>query len=1313
MPSTVPSTVALLLSSTDLTVGAISGTLAPSLFFLNRIASSVFPPRFHYALPARIFAAQLGLRTWPSHQDAISKLQQKFMLLRPQMKDAYAFANNFSLRCPHPLCHELKWYNFHSFLRNVLLSLCRSEGKLQRDIYVQLDTMLDMLKCMDTYIKSMKCHVYLGFTSYFGALIIRAAHVSYLCWIHQMDEDKSQEIIIMLSDLLKALKPNTPETTQLCFYGIKYDLEFKPQRLAVEAFVNFLIREKDPQLQTIYDGLTQLIMFVLHARAPEEDNVKPLLKDITAAVCKLGSFGYSFHVKRTTQDKPKGTDPAIFWLLDKMELLRAEGKSKAPKLVWLHILTLAREATSIYQSFHAQSVTIGKLRDELLKLQEKIKLLKTEILLEELLNGHPNYVVNVKNEIKSLDQGLIVLRPFLIGSDEENEKFLLTQAESITRNLAFLYDCLLENESTEDTVMKFSFLLPELVKKMNLVNAEIKEGYITVRRSLGSHFPKTEGFGFIDFLLGNLRELLNSEVDYVVSVIHQIHVVHEEIEFLRSFLRDIEEQYKEHQDLKTLDSSIMEVILEAEYLIDVFILGDCLQWYHPIWLSDLIEDLKLVKLQATEICENAHGININNVPTFSRNVISPPKIPKIDEVVIDLADGKKLVIDRLIAGSPQLDVVSIVGMAGLGKTTLALKVYTDPSVIYHFHIRAWCSVSQAYQKRELLLEILGDIVELTDHILEMSDGDLEMKLYQCLKRNRFLIVMDDIWSTSAWYDFQGSFPNDNNGSRILITSRLPDVARKMKVDSAPHPLRLLSNDESWKLFQRRVFDTKKSCKGLPLAVVAISGLLERTDKAPDWWKQVSESICSHIAEDIETRCMDTLELSYRYLPDHLKHCFLYTGVFLEDEDIPVRKLTWLWAVEGFIWNTDQENNEDVAEGYLRDLIGRSLIMTSKKKSLGGVKTCRVHDMLRTLCMLKFDKENILQCQNGYEELFASTLEDLDYGVDPNYSYPTNSITYEKRRLSICSKRNHFVMSRPSGPHVHTLLFSATSDLYPRCPYDISFIFDNFKLLRVLDLECINMGNSFPTGVQLLIHLRYLALCGNIDCIPASISHLRDLETLLVKGLRGEVLLPYTIWSLEKLRHVHVNMHATFTLQDGEITLSPQVLNLVSLSCPYLLCGKGTENIMRRLLKLRKLRCVFSEVSSTKLSDRARVIECTIGRLPNLEVLKLLSRAFEGKVWEMKKGEFHKLKFLKLDNLNIAQWNASSDHLPQLQHLILRSCRQLEESPSAFCESSTLEMIEVQLCTSSVEESVLKLKEELLEMGNEDFKVLIDRSDMDL
>ncbi|CDP16515.1 unnamed protein product [Coffea canephora] len=813
-----------------------------------------------------------------------------------------------------------------------------------------------------------------------------------------------------------------------------------------------------------------------------------------------------------------------------------------------------------------------------------------------------------------------------------------------------------------------------------------------------------EGLGSIDFFLVDLLEQLKSKAGSVLSVKHKFHVVHREIKFLRSFLTNIEEQYDKHQDLKSVASSIVQVTLEAEYLIDSFVAGDSLRWYHPLWLSDLMEDLKLIKLQAGKTCKNAHGINIHNVPTASTMVSSPAEIPKVDEVVIDLADEKKLVIDRLIAGSGKLGVFSVVGMAGLGKTTLARRVYNDPSVTYHFHVRAWCCISQTYQKRELLLQILGDIVELTDDVLEMSDEDLVMKLYQCLKRNRYLVVMDDMWSIEAWNDFERSFPNDNNGSRIVITTRHSDVAAKVQVDSTPHPLRLLSDDESWELLQKKLFDTKEcpselmvvgkqiaeSCKGLPLAVVAIAGLLEKTDMIADRWKQVSESICSQIADDPETRCMDILELSYRYLPNYLKPCFLYIAVFLEDKDIPVRKLAWLWRAEGFITDSGVESMEDIAEGYLRNLIGRSLVMPSKRRSCGGMKTCRVHDMLRTLCIRKSEEENLLQFQNGYDELFDSSHEDIDYGVDPNYIYPKNSIKYQKRRL----------------------------DMYPRCPYDISFIFDNFKLLRVLDLECINMGNSFPTGVLVLVGLRFLALCGDIDSIPASINYLRNLETLLVKGLKGKVSLPYAIWSMEKLRHLHIKNYAVITLEDGESTVFTPILNLVSLSSPYLFCGKGTENIMRRLLKLRKMRCLFSELpddtgkcNQFPILNFLTELESLNVLLPNLEVLKLLSKAFEGKVWEMKEGEFLKLKILKLDSLNIAEWNACSDHLPQLEHLILRSCRELKEVPSGFGDSSTLEMIEVQFCTSSLEESVKQLQEEQHDMGNE-LKVLVDRSDLD-
>ncbi|XP_027097613.2 putative late blight resistance protein homolog R1A-4 isoform X1 [Coffea arabica] len=1342
---------------------------------------------------------------------AISKLELKHMCSSPQVEAAYEYvASNYSLRSHDFLSNYDNWYNFFNCLRIIVWR----QIDLLSHICPQFGTMYDMLECLGTYVEKMRysCpNLQIKLRTHFGGALVRTAHFSYLCWIHRMHEDKKRQMIIMLSDLLKAFKPNTPQVTELCIKLTSDHCSCHSEPYAyvylVEKFIGFLIPKECSRLQTFCKRLKDLVFFARSIYVSDlyrADDVKLTLMEIKATIIELGSFGYSVHDREETWD----TDPAFFRLVEKMELLRVEvflirllnqkgslkflerqidsfhneleyfrdyqrnapvAKTKVPKLIWLHIRPVAGEAGSVYRSFLAKSITEDKFTDELLKLLEKIKLLKTEVLFEELLSRHPSLTDNVKRQINSLGHWLVVSRTYLMGPLEENEKSILTQVESVARDAACFYYSLLENEITEETMREFSHLLPELVDKMKVVNAEIKEIYLPHRRSLRSNFPKMEGLGSIDFFLVDLLEQLKSKAGSVLSVKHKFHVVHREIKFLRSFLTNIEEKYDKHQDLKSVASSIVQVTLEAEYLIDSFVAGDSLRWYHPLWLSDIVEDLKLIKLQARKTCKNAHGINIHNVPTASTMVSSQAEIRKIDEVVIDLADEKKLFIDRLIAGSGKLGVFSVVGMAGLGKTTLARRVYDDPSVTDHFHVQAWCCISQTYQKRELLLQILRNIVELTDDVLEMSDEDLVMKLYQCLKSYRYLVVMDDMWSIEAWNDFKISFPNDNNGSRILITTRHSDVAAEVQVDGTPHPLRLLSDDESWELLQKKLFDTKEcpielmvvgkqiaeSCKGLPLAVVAIAGLLEKTDMIPDRWKQVSESICSQIADDPERRCMDILELSYRYLPNYLKPCFLYIAVFLEDKDIPVRKLAWLWRAEGFITDSGVESIEDIAEGYLRNLIGRSLVMPSKRRSRGGMKTCRVHDMLRTLCIRKSEEENLLQFQNGYDELFDSSHEDIDYGVDPNYIYPKNTIKYQKRRLSIFSKRHHFTMSRPSGPFVRTLLYSATSDMYPRCPYDISFIFDNFELLRVLDLECINMGNSFPTGVLVLVGLRFLALCGDIDSIPASINYLRNLETLLVKGLKGKVSLPYAIWSMEKLRHLHIKNYAVITLEDGESTVFTPILNLVSLSSPYLFCGKGTENIMRRLLKLRKMRCLFSELpddtgkcnqfpilnflteleSLNVLYSGRIALSCNfdfplnlrkltvskfrlpwdciseIGRLPNLEVLKLLSKAFEGKVWEMKEGEFLKLKFLKLDSLNIAEWNACSDHLPQLVHLILRSCRELKEVPSGFGDSSTLEMIEVQFCTSSLVESVRQLQQEQLDMGNE-LKVIVDRSDLD-
>ncbi|KAL3533657.1 hypothetical protein ACH5RR_007178 [Cinchona calisaya] len=744
------------------------------------------------------------------------------------------------------------------------------------------------------------------------------------------------------------------------------------------------------------------------------------------------------------------------------------------------------------------------------------------------------------------------------------------------------------------------------------------------------------------------------------------------------------------------------------------------------------------------------GFQISQTSTF-----------EINEDVVVLNDQLEVIVVRLTRGSLQRDIVSIVGMPGIGKTTLANRVYHNPEVVYYFHIHAWCCVSQVYTKRDLLIEILRQIIELTDSILIMTDEDLEFVLYKHLKRRRYLIFMDDVWDIRVWDDLKSSFPDDGNGSRILITSRLHDAVSKVTVESNLLDLRPLSDDESWKLLKMKIFSKEgcpeellevgneiaRNCKGLPLSIVAVAGLLQGTHMKPDSWKQIAESLNSILVVDPQIRCMDILELSYKHLPDYLKACFLYFGVFQEDKEIPVRRLIWLWMAEGFVLKRDSKSLEDLAEDYLRDLIGRSLITIAKRRSNGGVKACRMHDMVRNLCMLKAKEEIFLQLVTGNNEPYAS----FDDSIDFDDFDPSNSMTYEQYRLCISTSREKFVMSRPSGPYVRSLLFFATTDTYPRCPYNVSFISENFKLLKVLDLESINMGSSYADGINLLVQLSYLAVSGDIDSLPSSLANLRNLETLLVKGLKGKVILPDSIWSMTRLRHVHINNHAVFTLKYIRTGSYYPLSNLVSLSMPSLSYGEHAELIIMRLPNLRKLSCIFSksrdyftqgnqyprleyltQLESLKVVYRGRTVNTgefnfpsslkqlslvnfflrwdhisTIGRFENLEVLKLLSSTFEDEIWEMREGEFPELKFLKLDSLNIVEWNASCSHLPNLQQLVLRKCKNLKEVPMDFVNIPTLQLVEVQQCGDSVEESVRRLKEEQLEYGIEDLKVLIN------
>ncbi|PHT52294.1 hypothetical protein CQW23_06756 [Capsicum baccatum] len=426
---------------------------------------------------------------------------------------------------------------------------------------------------------------------------------------------------------------------------------------------------------------------------------------------------------------------------------------------------------------------------------------------------------------------------------------------------------------------------------------------------------------------------------------------------------------------------------------------------------------------------------------------------------------KRLVEDLTRSYSGESKVIPIVGMGGIGKTTLANEVYNHESILRRFDVRAWATVSQQHSRKEILLGLLQSTIKMDVTVNTRGGSELADMLQKSLKRKRYLIVLDDIRSCEVWDGVRQCFTTeDNAGSRILLTTRDNKVARDAGTENLSMQLNFMDQDESWSLFKSAAFSNEalssefetigkkiaEKCHGLPLTIVVFAGLL-KSKRAIEDWRSVAKDVTSFITNDPDKQCSHVLGWSYNHLTSDLKACLLHFGIFREDKEIPVKNLMRSLMAEGFL---KLENDlEGEAEKCLQELVDRCLVLVCKK-SLDGTKirSCKVHDLIYDLCMRKIQRENIFIMN--------------DIVVDYSDS--------ESRYLSM-QKMHPFKCV--TGDRIEYRQYVLYRDLLTLVHRQLGDRDNNDLLKRTLSIFCPHFSNVPPTLKSDLIHFKLLKSLG--------------------------------------------------------------------------------------------------------------------------------------------------------------------------------------------------------------------------------------------
>ncbi|KAM4110765.1 hypothetical protein ACJW30_05G016700 [Castanea mollissima] len=654
-----------------------------------------------------------------------------------------------------------------------------------------------------------------------------------------------------------------------------------------------------------------------------------------------------------------------------------------------------------------------------------------------------------------------------------------------------------------------------------------------------------------------------------------------------------------------------------------------------------------------------------------------------ENLVVGMDEDVHKVVSQLITNSENFSTHFIVGMKGIGKTTLAKMVFYHSAIQNHFESKYWVPLTDRVdEEKNVILKRLGQTLmpapatnkegkekeEGTN--MEWKEKDYSIKeLNGFLKGKKYLIVLDNILSVEAWESLKAAFQDGTNGSRILITTRHESVA-----SNAEHyyKLRLRTKDESLSLFQQMVNLPSETsdqpdlspeagesqklnslahkvvgrCGGLPLSMLSLGYLFSGT-KNVTYVKLLK--VLDHIDHN-QTPWTEIIDFEVKDLPLHLRQCLSYFGLFPKDSETSARRLVALWIAEGLVKPSgiEQEPPELVARNILKKLISLNLVQVVERRPNGKVKTCSFPSALRDLWLRSNASFDQRLAYNADEHDASSTLS---HGSGKNLQNLLRSCRNPRSILFFDTREGN----KP-GEEIGNFL-------------SLGIASGHLLQLQVLDLEHVYRP-QLPDTIGKLIHLTYLGLRWTyLEKIPKSIGNLTNLLTLDVKHTHIRVL-PSSIWKLKKLQHLCMNQ--IYRSQIKHQSSGSSLQNLQTLRGAFVDKDSPLKDSLRRLTNLRKLALAFQ----LNLSQQMALAESLLN-LKQLKALKLKSIDEMGQPQDLKATFLLGLEnlsnlylFGKLENtsinrlpqsltdLTLSASGLSDDPMPELEKLKKLECLSL-------------------------------------------------------